>query len=222
MRKQLLGTAVAICLVTFCLFAEDSGKAAAAKISTLGLGVEIQKSCIEKVNFRLGLNSWKLGRDDTNGGIAYEADLNLFSITALADWHPFGGVFRLSGGLLYNGNELEMKAKLAGATTVTVGNVAYAVSPGDSLNAKVDFNAIAPYLGIGWGNAVRPGKKWGFLFDLGVVFQGSPDATISASGPIVTNPAFAADVARETSELKNDLDSLDIYPVVSLGVSYQF
>ncbi|MFM7372109.1 MAG: hypothetical protein ACKO2Z_30855, partial [Sphaerospermopsis kisseleviana] len=89
---------------------------------------------------------------------------------------------------------------------------------GDTVKAKISLpNSVAPYLGIGWGNAVKSGNRWGFSANLGVMFAGSPKVELTAPAYIL-----AADVEAERKQLEDDLDWLNIYPVLSLGLSYQF
>ena len=38
------------------------------------------------------------------------------------------------------------------------------------VDGRIDFKKFAPYVGLGWGNAVAPAKPgWGFTADLGVM-----------------------------------------------------
>jgi hypothetical protein len=55
----------------------------------------------------LGFNTFGVGFEGTTEDIEYDFDLKLRSLSALADWLPFGSVLRLSGGFLLNGNKLE-------------------------------------------------------------------------------------------------------------------
>lgn len=204
----------------------DRDYAASLKISTLGLGLEAQTSIYEKLNFRLGVNNWQYDDTSTEGGISYDTELQLFTFSALVDWHPFNGIFRVSTGLMLNNNEIDLNGKITGSQTVSIGNKSYVFSAGtDSINGSVEFNDIAPYLGIGWGNALGPDKNWGFLFDIGILFQGSPDVSLTANAPslgAVVQADINSEIANEIAQLENDIDGFDIYPVVSLGVSYKF
>ena len=75
---------------------------------------------------------------------------------------------------------------------------------------------------MGWGNALGEDKRWGFVFDLGVVFQGSPDADLTATGPLASDPTFLAELAKEEQQLQDEVDDYEYYPVVSIGVTYKF
>ncbi|MDJ0692678.1 MAG: hypothetical protein QNJ41_29875 [Xenococcaceae cyanobacterium MO_188.B32] len=96
-----------------------------------------------------------------------------------------------------------------------------------SVDADVSLTSdVAPYLGIGWGNPVAKSKNLGFWFNLGVMFGGSPEVTLTPNlGPAAT-PAVQAEInqaiEKEVDEIEDDLDFINIYPVLSLGLYYHF
>ncbi len=101
-----------------------------------------------------------------------------------------------------------------------------------NLNTQVGFNSIAPYLGVGWGNAVKKGSQWRFSLDAGVLFQGSPEAKFTTSGTVdagagagaisVNDPLFQNDIDKEEQNLNDELKDFKALPVISLGTSYRF
>jgi hypothetical protein len=191
------------------------------KISTLGLGAEAAFPVTQSIDARIGVNTFNYnfnksiasGTATTN----YNGKLDLQSLQALADWHPMAGSFRVSGGLVYNNNKFNMTALPGAGSTFDVGGTARTISAGESVNASVDFNKVAPYLGIGWG---RTPKNSGLSFtsDFGILFQGSP------KGNVTTNVAgaSAADIARANTDLNSSLKNFKMYPVVSIGIGYTF
>ena len=85
------------------------------------------------------------------------------------------------------------------------------------------FNNWAPYIGLGYGNAVLDADKtWGFVFDIGIMWQGSPSVALSANGTLKDDPIFQQDLAMEKNDVQGDADVFRIYPVLSFGISYQF
>ena len=58
--------------------------------------------------------------------------------------------------------------------------------------------------------------------DFGVLLQGDPKVTLTADGLLANDAAFLADLATEANELADDVDALKVYPVVSLGFSFNF
>ncbi len=58
-----------------------------------------------------------------------------------------------------------------------------------------------------------------FYFDLGVMFQGNPKASLSAAcGPSLS----AANVAAEAIDLQNSINNFKYYPVINVGVTIGF
>lgn len=191
------------------------------KVGTLGLGVEYVKQIREKVNIKVGYNGYNYNYDSSEGGIDYDLDLNLSNGGLLFDYHPSKGNFRITAGLFYNGNDIDATGKPTAAATYTIGGTTYTTAQVGTMTGKIDFDNFAAYLGIGTGNAL---KKEGatFLFDLGVLFQGSPKVTLNANGALATNAAFMADLKKEEIDLQNDIDDFKIYPVVSIGCGWRF
>lgn len=189
----------------------------APRISTLGAGLEVAKGFSPNFGVRAGFNYFSYGYDATESDVSYDLDLELKNFAILADWHPFEGAFRLSGGILLNGNGLTGLAKPT--APVAIGNANYDLT---SVNLDISYNSVAPYFGLGWDTTFGDDDNWGFAFDLGLIYSGSPDATLNVSGPDEANPLLADDLNRERQELQNDLDTLKWWPVVSAGLVYQF
>lgn len=194
------------------------------KLSTLGGGAEVAFPVLSSTDLRIGFNTFSYGfqQTTTSGGNStdFDGDLNLRSLQALADWHPFEGGFRLSGGLVYNGNEFSMTARPTGGT-INVGGIPYAVPASAAVNAKIDFDKVVPYFGFGWG---RTPKNTGLSFttDIGIVFQGSPNATVTTTDIPDTTGTLAADVAMAETDMEDAMKDFKVYPVISFGIGYTF
>lgn len=183
------------------------------KAGTLGVGVEGTFALAGGLNLRAGVNNYTYGYSDSASDINYDIDLELESYALLLDWHPFSGTFKLTAGLLSNKNHVVMRATPAGPVTIG-GNTQNA----GTLRGEVNFKKTAPYAGLGWGNAAGKTRGFGFSAELGVLFQGAPDVTLTSSNPAVPQ----SDLDAEAREIENDLDDLKAYPVISFGFSYQF
>lgn len=204
--------------------AADEGWAAGARVSTLGLGVEVVKGFTPKLNGRLGFNTFSYDDDRTESGIKYDAELDLQSVNAFLDFHPMESPFRLTVGYLFSSNELDLDAEGDGSN-VDIGNASVPLTASDRLKGDVDLGS-GGYIGIGWGDTGLK-RGWSFAADLGVVFQGAPDVDLSASQSLrtkITNAGLDADaeIQREEDDLEDDLDEFDRYPVVAVGVTYGF
>ncbi|HKJ75725.1 MAG TPA: hypothetical protein VKA64_00820 [Gammaproteobacteria bacterium] len=202
----------------------NEGWAAGARVSTLGLGVEVVKGFTPKWNARVGFNTYSYDDDRTENGIDYDAELDLQSVNAFLDFHPMENPFRLSIGYLFSSNELDMEANGDGSN-VDIGNATVPLAASDQLNGDVDLGS-GGYIGIGWGDTGLQ-KGWSVSAEAGVVFQGTPDVDLSASQSLrtkITNAGLDADaeLQREEDELEDDLDEFDRYPVIAVGVTYGF
>lgn len=201
-----------------------------AKAGTLGGGVELTLGISPQLNARIGANAYDYSDRREVSQIEYDADADLRTGTLFLDWHPGGRGFRLSGGLVYNDTRVEGRSLPPPSGTYDIGGVPVPVELVGTLDATAEFDPLVPYAGIGWGNAVAPGKKVGFFVDLGVVFSGDADVTliprIPADSPINTTPGAreALDILlrREEQDLEEDAAEYDLYPVVAIGVSFRF
>lgn len=190
----------------------------AAKFGTLGFGAEANIRVGDYFSFSAGGNYFTYGFDMTADDVKYDADLGLKSGALLANLHPTAGGFRITAGLLFNGNNVNITAEPTG--TVSIGDTEYTAAQLGKIEGTVDFNNVAPYLGLGLGYI--PDSRWGLIADFGVVFQGTPKVDISASGPVTVIPGFNEDLEEEEAEIQNELDSFRYYPVVALGIYVRF
>jgi len=214
-------------LLATALLAGASAQAAAAAAvtvhgSSLGLGAGLTVGLTEQLNLRGQFNSFSYDFDDEASDIDYDFDLELGSVGAMVDWHPGGGGFRLSAGFYLNDNEVNGTGEPTTAT-VEIGDAIFDTADVGTLTADLGFDDVAPYLGIGWGNAVGREGRLGIALDIGVLLQGEPDVNFRAVG---ANPAIQdlidAEVAQEEAEIQDDIDEFDLYPVITLGLNYRF
>lgn len=194
-----------------------SGIGVTGKIGTLGYGAELNFGLSDSIGARVGLNAFNYKYNDNSGAANYDFKMQLQTVSALADWYPFSGGFRTSAGLLYNNNKLTLNA-VPGTGGYTIGANTY-TSGISSVEATIEFNKVAPYLGIGWGNPVAKDKGWGLVTDVGVMFQGKPKTNLAVT---CTTCPTASDVAAENAKLESDLSNFKFWPVVSIGISYQW
>jgi hypothetical protein len=219
-----------------------SGWAIVPEVNTLGLGGHIVRKISPSFNARVGVNTFGTGIDINETEFDYEGDLNLFNVSTLIDVQPFkSSGFRLSAGLVFGNNNIQGTADVSERVADELGAVEFNGETIDirdlnidnlaTIDADIDINnSVAPYLGIGGGNAVAEGKGLGFWWNLGVVFGVSPEATVTSNfsteipAELREEVVAAADrtLENEEADLNDELDVLGVYPVLSLGLSYQF
>jgi hypothetical protein len=202
---------------------ERSGIALTGKVGTLGAGAEFNYSISDNISARFGLNAYRYKYNTTVNSVNYDFDMNLQTVSALADWYPFSGSFRATGGVFYDNNKISMGANPTGGF-YDINGAQYSATGISNLEGRLSFNPAAPYVGIGWGNPVATGKGWGLTTDIGVLFQGKPridmSATCSLAAPTCTQ--FSADLEAERAKAESDLSNFKWWPVVSIGISYQW
>jgi hypothetical protein len=204
-------------------------------IGTLGLGIAVATPIASDYNFRLGFNALNYGSiSGTYGSLNYDANLNLLNVSALVDAYPFGSnsVFYFTAGLIYQNNKLAGTGKTTTATSFTIGDNTYSTKDVTSVNAEASFpNKIAPYFGIGVGSPVASlnnGGELNVFANLGIMFSGQPTISItpttSSTISAATSTQLNADVQKEVSKAQTSLskDVPAVYPVLSIGLSYQF
>lgn len=188
------------------------------KLGTLGGGLEATVGANDYLGFRFGINVMSAGPSSEQDEGTVRTDLDWLSYGALVDLHPFGGGFRLTGGGLINKNKFKLNADLT--ESVTLDDEDYNLS---DLNGQVTFSELAPYVGIGYGNAVGADGRWHFACDFGVMFQGEPkiEASATASDSRLQSVVDEA-LEREVADIQDDANAFQFYPVISVGVSYRF
>ncbi len=192
------------------------------KASSLGAGVEGTLGLSPALNLRVSANAFSYGATTYKSGNSIAYDLNLLSFPVLLDWFPLGddSGFRISSGVIINNNEYTANAEPA--ASYDLGGVEYSAAEVGSLNGGVTFGTFAPYVGIGWGNPFVTDSRLSFSFDLGIAYEGDPEVSMTASGPIASDPTFQANLQRETDDIKDEIDAFKYYPVVSVGIAYRF
>src|SRR5713101_7065895 len=188
MMHKLFATAAVLSLLAFPGLA-PADTSLGVRAGTLGGGVELSHAFSQRTGLRLNVDGYNLSRTATQDNIQYDMKLKLQTGSLLGDWYPFAGNFRISAGAVHNGNKLTLKGQPTG-TSYTINGVPYNASDVGSFDAQVDFKKAVPYFGIGYGRPINSGLS--LIFDLGVLFQGTPKSKIHLTcGPLAT-PAQCA------------------------------
>lgn len=223
MKNTSIGLGILLSLSAFGVAHAAAG--ITASVGTTGAGLHVSMPVTAALNARFGINGLSISRDGNTDDVDYDFKLKMATFDALLDYFPMNGAFRITGGAVYNGNKISINGRPSGAGFYTLNDHVYPAAAVGSLNGEVDFRKVAPYLGIGWGNAVAADKGWGFSTDIGVLFQGEPTTTLSnrgCSAPAALCRQIADDVAAENRALAEETSDFKAYPVLRIGVSYKF
>lgn len=199
------------------------GLALGPKFGTTGIGLDVVFGVSSWLNLRSGFSWGNVGFEAAISDVDYDIDVGLTSLPLLVDVHPFGGHFRLTGGVFF---QTGTSADLLSTPTesVQIGAHTYAPDVVGTLTGKIEVSdVVSPYIGIGFGNAVGEDQLLTFMMDLGLVFQ-SYDVSLTSDGAGMTAKldTFRNDMLLEEETLQDNVDNFKIYPVFTLGVAYHF
>ena len=157
-------------------------------------------------------------KSTTEEGIRYDGRYKLQRLAVLGDWFPFGGSFRLTGGLSSNQYKVTLDATGENGS-LTIGDRTYTTTAADGLKVEVKFPSVTPYLGIGWGHQSASG--WRFGADIGaLVGRAKVDATVR--GALASEPDIQANLDKELAELRDGVGKVRAIPQLSVAIGYCF
>ena len=195
------------------------GVTGSVHVGTLGIGAQVAAPLASRINFRGGIDLQPVNFQVTVEDVDLDVELPAAAVTAVLDLYPNGSGFRLSAGVLYFGGSLGLEG--APTEDVEFGNNVYTKAQVGTMRGSLGTSRFAPYLGLGWGNAV--GTGFGFALDVGMAYHGTPEFSLESTGPISSDPQFRRDLDAEAESANEDLPGVaSMYPVLKLGLSYGF
>ena len=178
------------------------------RAGTTGVGVDVAWGIAPTLSARVGYSALKWSHDVETSTVDYDGKLKLSNVNGMIDFHPLGPLFRLTGGVILNDNKYDVRDTNLG------GRLSGSVEAGRS---------AAPYLGIGWGTVAGAGIN--FYADIGIMFMGSPKASLAADCASLSAgdcASLRSRVATEEQRLEDELKRLKYYPVFNLGLTIGF
>lgn len=182
---------------------------------SLGVGGDLSVGLTPRLEARGGLNYFKVSLTNKSiSDVAYDVSAKWVSGAVGVDLY-LAGPLRMSGALLWNGNQLTIDANPT--VSVTIGDTTYTATDVGTINGKIDFKKVAPYVGIGLAGR----GKVSLVLQAGIVLQGAPrvsyTATTSLTGAAKTR--FDQEVQQEVAKIQDDLSFFKYYPHVALGLA---
>jgi hypothetical protein len=216
-------------------------------VGVMGVNVQAATNVSRHLNLRGSGNVFNYTVNNiTVSDFNLDAKVNYASAGVSLDYYPFATHgLRLSPGVLfYNQNQITANAVGASGTSIKLNDVEYYSETANPLtvNANLGLNARkqAATLTTGWGNMIpRKGGHWSFPFELGAAFTGTPIVNVGLTGyacatqqdaatagascvDMATNSTAQANLTTQVNKWKSDLNQLQVYPILSFGVSYAF
>ena len=178
------------------------------RAGTTGIGVDLGGDVAPTLGWRLGLSGMNVNTDVDTSQVRYDAKVKVLTGSLLLDWSPLGP-FRISGGFMPNQNKIDLTGQPIG------GNF----PAGSSLTGEVKpERSFAPYLGVGYGNVWTRGVN--FYFDLGVMFQGTPEVSLALNcTPSASCTTAQGQVEAERQRVQDKVDKYKYYPVANIGLT---
>jgi hypothetical protein len=182
------------------------------RAGTTGVGADFGFGIVPTLGGRIGLSGMNINTDVETSQMNYDAKAKLANLNLLLDWSPLGP-FRISAGFIANNNKVDLSGQPRSGSSFPAGTTL-----DGTVKPEKDF---APYLGIGYGNVWTTGVN--FYFDLGVMFQGSPQVSLRCqpSGSAQCTTA-QPQIAAEQQRVQDKLDKYKYYPVLNLGITIGF
>ncbi len=191
-------------------------------ISTTGVGVEAATPIISRfLNLNIGLTAFGFNGamatdcvsvdNKTHFCMPFKGKVRLGAIPLYLTLYPFGGWFNVQAGVYFNNNQLSVSGQ-APAPYAALGTV----------DGKTHFYAVAPYVGIGFGQPFEGGRLT-FTGSLGVMFEGSSNVQLHASNAaMLAIPGVVGQIQHEQVTINHDISLAQFFPVVSFGLVYRF
>lgn len=180
------------------------------------------------VNEKLGLraDAGTLGtvrRTHSVSGVGFDTKAQYNRFGLFADYFPFGGRFRLTGGLTFNKAQLDLNSRFDGNSSINVNGQTITPSSADYFNLQMKFPATMPYVGLGWGHQPRAAGM-GFIADVGVsIGRAKLDTDTNIVGKTYSGYTVTqTDVDAKTAEIHDAVGHITFLPSANIGLNYRY
>ena len=177
------------------------------RAGTTGVGADLGWDIAPTLGGRVGISAMNVNTDFDTSSANYDAKVKLANLNLFLDWSPLGP-FRITGGFIANDNKIDL-----------TGRPTSGVAAGTTLTGQVTpERSFAPYLGVGYGNVWTKGIN--FYFDLGVMFQGSPQvSSLTCQGNAAQCAAAQPQIEAERQRVQDELNRFKYFPVANIGLT---
>ncbi len=227
MKKTILKTTLFCAMLLPIASVASQNVSVGGQLAIYGVGANAKYKINDQFGVRAGfdmfaLNDYEIEQDEAT----FKFDVKLQDFMAVADWHPWGGSFKTSAGLIVNNSNLDgdIIPNIQGNTiefTFNGTDYSYQTDELGSINVLAEFDPVAPYIGIGWDTSFDKKSGFGFTFDFGLAFQGAMQTDYSlrfgealdieketegmADGP--AKDLIIANINSKRDQIKNELEA---------------
>jgi len=208
------------------IHSEDSEVIFGLTGGTLGFGFNIAHPINDFVSVRFNMNKFSMNTTDISrysNVLKDDKKYDLDTKGLLLDIHLLQ--LRVTGGLYLNNSSLRYRTKSKDAQEIILNGQKFGLDKIVKIDTTITANKMAPYIGVGWGNN-RSNEGWNFSLDIGLLYHGKPELEIdieTAKGISATTKNAINDALKiERQKQEKDVYSLSFYPVIMVGMSYNF
>lgn len=181
--------------------------------NTLGYGITLERPLLFDLSARAATGTLSTTGERSYDGQKWSSNFRENNVLVALDWRPYGGRWRLSGGLLFGSDHIDKIAESQNGAISLNGNV-YPVAGTGLVSSRISFGRPAVYLGVGGGTGILKGLT--IAFDAGIVIRNGSLET-SATGPLAANAQFQNDLAATAAQFRTRL----VQPVVGVGLVFR-
>lgn len=181
--------------------------------STIGDGITLEKPLLYDFSVRLETGSLSVSQQFLYENNPYTSTSRYNNVALIADFRPYAGRYRISGGLVFGGDRVDNVARDDG-TSIRIGDNFYPVTGTGVVTTRVAYARPSLYFGVGTGTGLVRGLA--LQFDAGAIVRNGT-TTAGATGPLANDPFFQADLQRLRGQLRTHV----VVPVVSVGLVYR-
>lgn len=223
--------ALVYCMSTQALLAEEADSLdtpSAGKIS-LGLstgthaffGVDVAYNVVGPLTLKVGYTSLNYNLEgleqDVNGvNAVIDASIVRNSVTGLVEYAPFESRYlRIVAGAGYFIDN-EITANLGVNENSGFNDIVLTPEDIGTVMARITFDQINPYVGMGIGRTIQNDSRISFSFDMGAYYMGQADVSMEATEFLKSN-------TENEQPLEDNLNALSLWwPTVSFRLGYKF
>jgi len=199
-------------------------------MSSLGPVIEVGHKVSNRFNARVAIGGLNVdfGEDNSQEEPDIESlfldqlgEWQVEHFSALIDYHPWQGNFRLTAGI--NNNKIIWTVESSDQDNYRFNGQLFNSLEVESTELTAQFTkGISPYVGIGWSTGFDNERGWSFNGDFGAFYL--TDTEISFDAKCADKATQCDWVQAEAKDKQADLQEefLGLFPIFGLGLSYKF